>query len=132
MATDTGPAATVRAFFGHLANADPDAAVALLDPDVEWHNTLMPPMRGERVGQVLRDLDRRGLRVEVQWRNVAEDGDVVLTDRTDVIRAGEWSTAFRVRGSFRVVEGRIVSWEDSFSWLEALASGAVGLVKMLR
>jgi limonene-1,2-epoxide hydrolase len=92
----------------------------------------MPPLRGERVGQVLRDLDRRGIRLEVEWRNVAADGDVVLTDRTDVIGAGDWSTTFRVRGTFRVREGRIVLWDDAFSWAEALGSGAVGLFRMLR
>jgi limonene-1,2-epoxide hydrolase len=67
----------------------------------------------------------------VQWHHVAANGDVVLTDRTDVIKAGSWETSFRVRGTFEVRDGRIVLWDDSFSWLELLESGVVGLGRML-
>jgi limonene-1,2-epoxide hydrolase len=36
-----------------------------------------------------------------------------------------------VRGTFEVREERIVVWDDAFSWLELLASGAAGLARML-
>lgn len=122
---------TVRAFLEHLARAETDQAVALLDPDVEWRNTAMPAFRGDRVHQMLRDLGRRGVGFEVRWHHVAATGDTVLTDRTDVIKYSGWETSFRVRGTFTVREGRITVWDDAFSWLELLGSGVAGLGRVL-
>ena len=67
----------------------------------------------------------------MQWHRVAGTGAVVLTDRTDVISVGPWETSFGVRGTFEVRDGRIVLWDDVFSWLE-LQSGVAGLARMLR
>ena len=67
----------------------------------------------------------------MQWHHVAATGDVVLTDRTDVLGYGSWKTSFRVRGTFEVRDGLIVLWDDAFSWLELLQSGLVGLGRML-
>ncbi len=135
---------TVRAFLEHLARAETEAALALLDPDVEWRNTAMPTFRGERVHQMIGDMERRGVGFDVRWHHVAAtdgagDADspekageaTVLTDRTDVIRYSGWETSFRVRGTFTVREGRITLWDDAFSWLELLGSGLVGLGKVL-
>jgi limonene-1,2-epoxide hydrolase len=123
---------TVRSFLEHLARGEHDEAVALLAPDVEWRNTGMPAFRGDRVHQMIRDMGRRGVGFEVEWHHVAESGDVVLTDRTDVIKVGPWSTSFRVRGTFGVTDDRITLWDDAFSWLELLQSSLVGLARMLR
>lgn len=129
---------TVRAFLEHLARAETDEAVSLLDPGVEWRNTAMPTLRGDRVHQMLRDLGRRGVGFEVRWHHVAATDDAddaddgtVLTDRTDVIRYSGWETSFRVRGTFTVREGRITVWDDAFSWLELLGSGVAGLGRVL-
>jgi limonene-1,2-epoxide hydrolase len=121
----------VRDFLEHLTRAESEEAIALLGPEVEWRNTGMPTYRGEKVHAMLRAMVRRGVTFEVQWHHVAASGDVVLTDRTDVLGYGSWSTSFRVRGTFEVRDGQIVVWDDSFSWVELLESGAVGLVRML-
>ncbi|MDI6910581.1 limonene-1,2-epoxide hydrolase family protein [Nocardioides sp.] len=132
---------TVRAFLEHLARAETEAALALLDPEVEWRNTAMPTFRGARVHQMIGDMERRGVGFDVRWHHVAATDDpaepdqadeaTVLTDRTDVIRYSGWETSFRVRGTFTVREGRITLWDDAFSWLELLGSGLVGLGKVL-
>ncbi len=122
---------TVRDFLEHLARAESEQALALLAPDVEWRNTGMPTFRGERVHQMLRDMERRGVGFDVRWRHVAATGDTVLTDRTDVITYSGWETSFGVRGTFTVTDGRITLWDDAFSWLELLASGVVGLGRVL-
>lgn len=132
---------TVRAFLEHLARAETEAALALLDPEVEWRNTAMPTFRGARVHQMIGDMERRGVGFDVRWHHVAAtdvpaepdqaDEATVLTDRTDVIRYSGWETSFRVRGTFTVREGRITLWDDAFSWLELLGSGLVGLGKVL-
>lgn len=126
---------TVRSFLEHLSAAETEEALALLSPDVEWRNTAMPAFRGERVHQMIRDMEKRGVGFEVRWRHVAAvegDGDsTVLTDRTDVIKYAGWETSFGVRGTFTVHEGRITVWDDAFSWLELLGSGVVGLGRVL-
>lgn len=135
---------TVRAFLDHLARAETEEALALLDPEVEWRNTAMPTFRGARVHQMIGDMERRGVGFGVRWHHVAATGDAadpgnpdqadaatVLTDRTDVIRYSGWETSFRVRGTFTVHGGRITLWDDAFSWLELLGSGLAGLGKVL-
>ena len=127
----SGSESVVRDFLDHLARHEIEQALVLLDPGVEWRNTGMPTYRGDKVHAMLRDMVRRGVTFEVEWHHIAANGNVVLTDRTDVLGYGSWSTAFRVRGTFEVKDGRIAVWDDSFSWLELLGSGAVGLVRML-
>ena len=120
----------VRDFLEHLTRAEVEQAVVLLDPGVEWRNTGMPTYRGDRVHAMLRDMVRRGVTFEVEWHHVAADEIVVLTDRTDVLGYGSWSTSFRVRGTFEIKDGRIAIWDDSFSWLEAAGSGLAGLASV--
>lgn len=122
---------TVRDFLEHLARAETEAALALLDPEVEWRNTAMPTFRGARVHQMIGDMERRGVGFDVRWHHVAAAGDTVLTDRTDVIKYAGWETSFGVRGTFTVQDGRITVWDDAFSWLELLGSGVVGLGRVL-
>lgn len=65
--TDEQPAAdVVRDFLEHLARTETDEALALLDPDVEWRNTGMPTFRGDRVHQMIRDMEKRGVGFEVR------------------------------------------------------------------
>ncbi|MGY2700745.1 limonene-1,2-epoxide hydrolase family protein [Nocardioides sp. HB32] len=130
--TTSTPDLVVRSFLEHLARKETDAALALLDDAVVWRNTGLPAFQGERVRTMLRDMESRGIGFDVRWKHVAADGDVVLTDRTDVISAGPWKTSFGVRGTFEVRDGKIVLWDDSFSWLELLGSGVLGLARMLR
>lgn len=125
------PRQTVHDFLEHLAKAETDEALALLSPEVEWRNTGLPTYRGDRVHAMLRDMVRRGITFQVEWHHAAASGAVVLTDRTDVLGYGSWSTSFRVRGTFEVRDGLIVLWDDSFSWLELLGSGMAGLGRML-
>ena len=121
----------VRDFLDHLTRAEIELALVLLDPGVEWRNTGMPTYRGDKVHAMLRDMVRRNVTFDVEWHHVAADDHVVLTDRTDVLGYGPWRTSFRVRGTFEIKDGRIAVWDDAFSWLELLGSGATGLVRML-
>ena len=121
----------VRQFLDHLAQHETEAAVALLTDDVVWRNTGMPTFEGKRVGAALRDMEKRGVRFEVDFHHVAADGNVVLTDRTDVIGLGRWETAFAVRGTFELRDGRIAVWDDAFSWLDLVRSGVLGLGRIL-
>lgn len=121
----------VREFFRLLADNRAADAVDLLAPDVEWRNTGLPTFRGPRVGAMLRDTEKRGVTVDIEVHHAAATGDVVLTDRTDTLRLGRWSTSFWVRGTLRVSEGRIVLWDDAFSWADLVRGGVVGLRGLL-
>lgn len=125
------PEETVREFFRLLAAAETDAAVELLDDEVVWRNTGLPTFTGRRkVGGMLRDAEKRGVTVDIEVHHAATDGDVVLTDRTDRLRLGRWETAFAVRGTLRVSDGRIVLWDDAFSWVDLARGSLVGLTRM--
>jgi limonene-1,2-epoxide hydrolase len=125
------PEDTVRSFLEHLARRETDDALALLADDVVWRNTGLPTFEGKRVHGMVRDMEARGIGFDVHWKHVAASGDVVLTDRTDVIRVGRWETAFGVRGTFEVRDARIAVWDDAFSWLDLLRSGVLGLGRIL-
>lgn len=127
-ATEVAPLDVVQRFWIALQTGDTTGAVALLDEDVVWRNTGLPTLRGRPVGAVLEGLDARGVAVEVVMHHIAAAGDVVLTDRVDTIRAGPLATSFPVQGTFGVRRGRIVLWDDHFTWgsIGLAAAGAVG------
>ncbi len=125
------PEQVVREFFRLLALPDTKAAVELLDPEVVWRNTGLPTIKGRRVGGMLLDTDKRGLTVDITIHHAAADGDVVMTDRTDVLRKGKWETSFWVRGTLEVRDGRITLWDDAFSWADFTRGCLVGLTRML-
>lgn len=119
----------VRDFLS-LLETDPAASVALLHDDVEWRNTGLPTIRGrKRVGGMLRDMEKRGVGFAARMHHVAASGDTVLTDRTDVLSYRRWETSFWVRGTFQVVDGTILVWDDAFSWGGFTRSSLVGLVR---
>ena len=121
----------VRKVFTLLEDGDADAAVELMDPEIEWRNTGLPTFRGARVHDMFRDMVRRGFGFRVELHHVAADGDVVLTDRTDVLTYGRWSASFWVRGTFELREGRIVLWDDAFSWGDFISASVLGLARAI-
>ncbi len=126
------PEQTVREFFRLLALPDTKAAAALLGEDVVWKNTGLPTFTGRKVGGMLLDAEKRGVTVDITIHHAAANGDVVLTDRTDVLRWGRWQSSFWVRGTFEVRDGRITLWDDAFSWVDFTRGSLVGLTRMLR
>jgi len=121
----------VRDFLDLLAVPDTRAAIDLLHPDVEWRNTGLPTFRGARVHDMFRDMVKRGFGFRVELHHIAADGDVVLTDRTDVLTYGRWSASFWVRGTFELREGRIVLWDDAFSWGDFISASVLGLARAI-
>jgi limonene-1,2-epoxide hydrolase len=128
MADTSGPAAQVRRFLELATSRRADEAAELLAEDVEWRNSGWPTIRGaDRVGSMLREMDRRGIEFEAEVHHLAADGEHVLTVRTDRLGYKRLRTAFPVQGTFRVADDRIVLWDDHFSQVRALT----GLVRNL-
>jgi limonene-1,2-epoxide hydrolase len=125
------PEETVRELFRLLAASQTRQALALLDDEVVWRNTGLPTVKGRRVGGMLLDAEKGGLTVDITIHHAAADGNVVLTDRTDVLRKGRWESSFWVRGTFEVRDGKIVLWDDAFSWVDFTRGALVGLTRLL-
>ena len=99
-------------------------AVSFFTDDAIYHNIPMEPVTGpEGIRQVLQGFGD----VSGEWRwevhHVAETSTgVVLTERTDRIRAGgEWFD-FPVMGVFELRDGRISAWRDYFDLQMAMAA----------
>ena len=120
---------TVREFFTALELGAVEEALELLHAELVWKNTSLPDIGGGLARKILRGLDRDAFGFGVELHHVAADGDIVLTDRTDILRFGPVRIAFWVCGTFEVRDGRIVLWDDHFSWENFLRGTAVGLVR---
>jgi len=132
---------TVREFFAALEMGAVDEALELLDPDVVWKNTSLPDVRGiVRVGGLLRGLNRKSFGFRADMHHIAmesdgrpaSEGDTVLTERTDYLRAGPIEIAFWVCGTFELVDGRITLWHDHFSWENFLHGTLAALWRAVR
>ena len=109
----------VQAFLGHLEAMDLDAALDLLGDDVVYQNVPLPPDRGkDAVARTLRRMTGLGGGFRVVHHNIAANGPVVLTERTDVLTVGTVDAAFWVCGTFEVHDGRITLWRDRFDWVD--------------
>lgn len=109
--------AIVTRFLRALENQDHDTVAALLSPDLIYKNVSLPTLKGgSRVSGLFKQLLRPGTGFGVDIHNIASKGDTVMTERTDVIKAGPLEVSFWVCGTFEVRDGRIVLWRDYFDW----------------
>jgi limonene-1,2-epoxide hydrolase len=131
---DTSPAKVARHFLELLQDGDIDGAAGLLAEDVQYINVSLPTIRGrERVRRALTAAMARvpGAGFEVYFHAVCADGGTVMTERTDVIRAGPVRIQIWVCGRFDVRDGHIELWRDYFDWWNvtvATMRGVLGAV----
>jgi len=113
--TDTSEA-VVRRFCEAVSERDPEVLRQLLTDDVVYHNVGMPAVVGR---------DRTIAEVEGHWKmftnsyefrilHLAVVGDVVLTERVDVLTGDRVAMSLPVMGTFEVVDGKIAHWRDYF------------------
>jgi limonene-1,2-epoxide hydrolase len=122
----------VRSFLGALERLDMDAAAALLHPDVVYQNVPLPAARGARqVEKQLRGLARYGSGFEARIHNIAADGAIVLTERTDVLELGRVRAEFWVCGTFEVRDGRVLLWRDYFDYANVVWAFVKGAARAL-
>lgn len=115
----TGAIEVVRDFLAALERLDVDAAGDLLADDVVYQNVPFPPARGRR--EVLAQLEAFGRVASafgVEHHNIAADGAIVLTERTDTVGMGPVRASFWVCGTFEVHDGRITLWRDRFDFVD--------------
>jgi limonene-1,2-epoxide hydrolase len=111
----TNPSDVVRDFCAAIGRKELDAVEALLDEKVVYHNIGSEPAVG-------RDATLAAVKfqfdmfepIEFRIRNLAADGETVLTERADLVTANGITAPVPVMGTFEVREGRIVAWRDYF------------------
>lgn len=128
--TATAEIEVVTDFLAALEDFDLERALALLDPDVEYQNVPFPPARGiDAVSQQLQGMVRYFSGFEAINHNIASNGAVVLTERTDVIELGRVRMAFWVCGTFEVRDGRIRVCRDRFDFADMTWAMLRGLAR---
>lgn len=113
------PIAVVEAFLHALEAKDKDGAFALLDENVVYQNVPFPADKGKAA--VIRTFERfekvmTGF--EVKMKNIAQNGDIVLTERVDIVTGPFLHLDIWVCGTFEVKNGKITLWRDYFDLAE--------------
>lgn len=128
----TTPDAIVLRFLEALQQQDHDAIAELLSVDLHYTNVSLPTIRGGRlVSKIFKLALRKGTGFQVKNHNIAVNGNVVLTERTDVIIVGPLHVGLWVCGTFEVLDEKIVVWRDYFDWLnvgKGVVKGLAGIV----
>lgn len=111
------PIDVVQAFCDAMSKRDAEALRKFLADGVVYQNTGMAAKEG--VEDVLADLAGQFAMFpetyEYRMVNIAGGGEVVLTERVDVINGFDGSVhAVPVMGTFVVRDGRITRWTDYF------------------
>lgn len=107
----------VRDFCGLMAKRDAEAVRTYFSSDAVYQNTGMPAAVGVEAivenlaGQMAMFPDS----YEYKVINLAGEGNVVLTERLDMIRGGDGTLhAVPVMGTFVVTDSKISRWTDYF------------------
>ena len=109
--------ALVQEFCDRMANRDAEALRGFIADDAIYQNVGMAASVGvdaivaNLAGQIGMFPDS----YKYEMKNIAADGDVVLTERLDFISvSGGAPVGLPVMGTFVVRDGKIVSWRDYF------------------
>jgi len=105
----------VEEFCAAVGRKDLAGCEELLDDTVVYHNVGSDPAVG-------RDATLAAVKFQFDMfepiafviRNLAVDGDTVLTERVDEVTANGTMAPVPVMGTFEVRDGRIVAWRDYF------------------
>jgi limonene-1,2-epoxide hydrolase len=109
------PIETVTRFCAAWSRLDLDELVGYFAEDAVYHNIPVDPVVGvDAIRSTVEGFTAGIERVEFELRNVAADGDVVLTERVDRFFAPGREIALPVMGTFEVRDGRITAWRDYF------------------
>lgn len=126
------PIAVVETFLAKLEAGDQAGALALLADDVVYENVPFPPARGKAATErTLRTFLKLFDTFRVTTHNIAANGNVVLTERTDVLSGPIFHLDIWVCGTFEVRDGKITLWRDRFDLVESTAQLLTGPFRKL-
>jgi limonene-1,2-epoxide hydrolase len=96
--------------------ADPDELAGYFTEDAVYHNIPMEPVHGrEAIKEFIAGFTAGFDGIDFQVHRQISDGNVVMNERTDVMRRKDGGEIpLPVTGVFEVVDGRIAAWRDYF------------------
>jgi limonene-1,2-epoxide hydrolase len=117
----------VRGFCAAVPSLDADKLRPFLSDSVVYHNIPMDPAVGlDATMAVLEMFISMSDALEFRIDNLAVNGNVVLTERVDIITINGKATELPVMGTFEVLDGRITAWRDYFDMAQITAALAGG------
>lgn len=121
----------VERFLTALVQQDHNVISELLHSDVLYTNVSLPTFRGgKRVAGLIKLALSSSRKLQVKNHQIVAKGNIVLTERTDIVEIGPLHIGFWVCGTFKVENGKIILWRDYFDWLnvsQGLVRGIFGI-----
>jgi len=116
------PIETVESFLRALEAGQREQAFELLAEEIVYQNVPFPPDRGKAaVRRTFARFEKIMTGFEVQMKNIAANGDIVLTERIDVLKGPLLHLDIWVCGTFEVKNEKITLWRDYFDLAEVTA-----------
>lgn len=115
----------VRDFCTAFARRDIDELLGFFTDDAIYHNIPMAPATGkDEIRATLEMFVPGSPEIRFDLHNIAINGDVVFTERTDRMTIAGHQVAAPVCGVFEISGGKIAAWRDYFDMQQFLgASG---------
>jgi len=118
------PDQVVTDFCKRWADPDPDELATWFTEDAVYHNIPMPPAEGrDAIKEFIAGFVSAFDGIDFQVHRQVGNGDVVMNERTDVMRKkGGGEVALPVMGVFEVRDGKIAVWRDYFDMATVTAA----------
>jgi len=105
----------VSAFYRAWSSRDVDDILGYFAEDAVYHNMPVSPMRGKpAIKTILQQIIAPTSWIEWETLNMAEAGNIVLTERVDRFEMGGKKVELPVAGVFEIEGGKIKAWRDYF------------------
>jgi limonene-1,2-epoxide hydrolase len=109
------PIEVVQRFCAEVSKLDLDAFGDFFADDAVYHNIPVDPVTGiDAIKSTIEGFTTGVEKLEFVVHNIAADGPVVLTERTDIFVLPHVTIELPVMGTFEVHEGKITAWRDYF------------------
>lgn len=108
----------VRSFLETWKTFDLDAVMDYFADNAVYQNLPLPPAQGKsQIRSQLKIILNGVSKFEVDFLNVATQGNVVLTERIDHFVSRGLKIRIPVSGTFIIKDRKIAEWRDYFDWL---------------
>ena len=109
------PLELVRKFCDAWGEGDLDAIVAYFTDDAVYHNIPIDPVSGrDAIKATIAGFTAGVEKIEFRVHHIVAEGNVVLTERTDVFVTADKQIELPVMGTFEMSGGKIAAWRDYF------------------
>lgn len=109
------PLELVQRFCDAWGAGDLDAIVDYFTDDAVYHNIPIDPVTGkDAIKATIAGFTAGVDKIEFRVHHIVADGNVVMTERTDVFVTPAKSIELPVMGTFEVDGGKIAAWRDYF------------------